>query len=98
MATGSVTPFNPITTVTVAASTTAAQATGLPITDSILVFNETAAVAFVIIGPGNASTGNTPIAAGGRQLFMGSLGSTASVILASGTGNVYFTAGNGTAY
>jgi hypothetical protein len=98
MATGSIVPFMPLATVTVAASTTTAQATGLPSTDSILVVNSTASVAFVAIGPGSATTGNTPIQAGGRQLFKGTLGGKASVILASGTGAVYFTAGDGTAY
>lgn len=97
MSTGSIVPFTPLATVTVAASTTAAQATGLPPSDSVLVFNATGAVAFVAFS-GTATPASTPVPPGGRQLFAGTLGKTASVILASGTGAVYLTAGNGTAY
>lgn len=97
MATGSIVPFMPLATITVAASTTAAQASGLPASDSVLVFNAAGATAFVTFS-GTASTAFTPVPAGGRQLFAGTLGKTASVILASGTGSVFFTAGNGTQY
>lgn len=97
MATGSIVPFTPLATIAVAASTTAAEATGLQNSDSVLVFNSTGAVAFVTFAD-TASATSTPVPVGARQLFAGTLGKTASVILASGAGTVYFTAGNGTAY
>ncbi len=98
MSTGNVAPFKPILTETVAASTTAANATGLPPSDSILVYNAAATTAFVSMS-GAATTASTPVPPGGRQLFAaGPLVTSASVVLASGTGAVYFTAGAGTAY
>jgi hypothetical protein len=56
-------------------------------------------VAFVAIGVSTATVANTPVPAGTRQLFDSSpYVTSAAVILASGTGSVYFTAGLGTAY
>jgi hypothetical protein len=67
--------------------------------DAVLVFNSTAAVAFVQMGGGTATATSTPVPAGGRQLFAaGPYSTPPSVVLASGTGTVYFTAGSGTAY
>ncbi len=98
MSTGAIQPFEPIATVTVAATTSSAAAV-LPASDAILVFNSTSAIAFVAIGGATATSAGTPIPSGGRQLFAGGLYVTsAAVILASGSGSVYFTAGQGTAY
>jgi hypothetical protein len=98
MATGTISPFTPIATATIAASTTAAGAT-VPGADSMLVFNSTAATAFLATSGTASPTNGTPIPAGARQLFGGSpLGLTVSVVLASGTGSVFVTAGNGTGY
>jgi hypothetical protein len=98
MSTGNVAAFKPILAETVAASTTPASATGLPSADSILVYNAAGATAFVSIGAA-ATTASTPVPAGGRQLFAaGPLVTSASVVLSSGTGAVYLTAGNGTAW
>jgi hypothetical protein len=98
MATGLVQPFEPIGVVTVAASTTSALATIAP-ADSVLVFNASAATAFVVTGVVATAASGVPIPAGGRQLFSaGPYVTQMAVILASGTGSVYFTSGNGTAY
>jgi hypothetical protein len=99
MATGQTVPFTPLATVTVAATTTASTPAAVQASDSLLVFNSSAAVAFVSLN-GTASAANgTPVPAGGRQLFAnGSLGNKVSVVLASGTGRVFLTAGQGTAY
>ncbi|HUN01062.1 MAG TPA: hypothetical protein PLI96_11345 [Halothiobacillus sp.] len=98
MATGQSVPFTPLSTVTIAASTTASTPVSVPGSDSVLVFNASAATAFVSLGA-TASTASTPVPAGGRQLFSNtSLGNKLSVVLASGTGSVYATAGQGTAY
>jgi hypothetical protein len=99
MSTGTTQAFSPISTATAAASTTSASVTLPANADSILVFNATAAVAFVAIGVSTATVANTPVPAGTRQLFDSSpYVTSAAVILASGTGSVYFTAGLGTAY
>jgi hypothetical protein len=96
MATGSVVPFSPQSTVTVAAGTVAAGG-AVPPSDAVLVFNASIAVAFVSF-TGEAAAG-TPIPAGGSRLFAGAPSiRTASVILESGAGNVYLTTGSGTAY
>jgi hypothetical protein len=98
MATGQVVPFTPIVTLTIAASTTASAPAIVPGTDSLLVYNATSATAFVVLGS-SANTASTPVPPGGRQLFANnSLGNKVSVVLASGSGSVYVTAGNGTAY
>jgi hypothetical protein len=98
MSTGAIQPFEPIATVTVAA-TTSSVAVVLPPSDAILVFNSTSAVAFVVIGSANATSAGTPVPAGGRQLFGGGpYVASAAVVLANGSGSVYFTAGQGTAY
>jgi hypothetical protein len=99
MATGTIQPFQPISTATAAASTTSAVVALPANADSVLVYNSTAAIAFVAIGAGTATAANTPVPAGGRQLFDSSpYVTSAAVILASGSGSVYFTAGLGTAY
>ncbi len=105
MATGSVSPFQPVSVLTIAASTTSAAGSITP-ADSVLVYNASAGVAFVVIG----AVGQTPVATalngvavppGARQLFYGgpNAGSVA-VILATGTtaANVYVASGNGTVY
>jgi dTDP-4-amino-4,6-dideoxygalactose transaminase len=97
MATGSISPFSPISTTTIAASDVSASGT-VAAGDALLVYNATAATAFVALG-GVASTASTPIPPGGRQLFASNpFITTVSVVLASGAGNVYVTAGSGTAY
>ncbi|HTJ88889.1 MAG TPA: hypothetical protein VL356_01735 [Acidocella sp.] len=97
MATGSISPFSPIGTTTIAASNVAVSGK-VAAAEALLVYNATAATAFVSLG-GVASTASTPIPPGGRQLFASNpFISTVSVVLGSGTGNVYVSAGSGTAY
>jgi hypothetical protein len=99
MATGSIQGFSPIATATASATTTSVAVTLPANADSILVFNATAATAFVAIGVSTATLANCPVPAGARQLFDSSpYVTSAAVILASGTGAVYFTSGLGTAY
>lgn len=97
MATGSISPFSPIKTTAIAASTTAVSGT-LAAAEALLVYNAASSTAFVALG-GTATTASTPVPPGARQLFASNSFITAvSVLLASGTGNVYVTAGSGTAY
>ena len=97
MATGRIAPFSPSSTTILAASTTASSGT-VAAADALLVYNAAAATAFVSLG-GSASTASTPVPPGARQLFASNpFVTTVSVMLASGTGNVYVTAGSGTAY
>ena len=62
----------------------------------------TASVAFVRLGTAGmspASAADTPVPPGGRMLIdAGRLVSEASAVLASGTGTVYFTRGDGSVY
>jgi hypothetical protein len=98
MSTGTIQPFEPIATATIAASTSSAAA-ALPASDSILVFNSTGVTAFVTVGATTATSAGTPVPPGARQLFAGGpYVTSAAVVLGSGSGNVYFTAGQGTAY
>lgn len=111
MSTGSLQPFRPSTragTVTLAAGTTAASATlpnftaagTMPSAEaSLLVLNTTAAVAFVRFDGNPATPNDLPVPPGGSRLLdIGSYASNASAILASGTGNVFFTRGSGSSY
>jgi hypothetical protein len=101
MATGSAQPFSPVSTATIAATTTSQSA---PITpaDSILVNNATGGIVFVALGGvggspvANAAT-NAPVPPGSRQLFAGGpyVGSVA--VIAAVAGNVYVSSGSGTA-
>jgi hypothetical protein len=97
MATGSISPFSPIGTTMIAASTGAVSGT-VAAAEALLVYNATAATAFVALG-GTATLTSTPVPPGGRQLFASNPFITrVSVMLASGSGDVYVTAGSGTAY
>ena len=102
MASGASLPFRPSGTTSIVASTAAAATNLAGGGSSILVFNSTGAVAFIRFGvaSGTAATnGDTPIPAGGRMLLDGGpLVTHASAILASGTGTVYFTRGDGSVY
>ena len=102
MASGASMPFRPSGTTAVAASTAAASTRLAEGGSSILVFNNAGAVAFVRFGVASgtaATTADTPVPAGGRMLLDGGpLVTQASVILAAGTGTVYFTRGDGSVY
>lgn len=102
MASGASLPFRPAGTVSVAASTTAEAAALVSGGSSILVFNDSGAVAFIRFGMNTgvaASASDTPVPAGARMLLdAGTLVTHASALLASGTGTVYFTRGDGSIY
>lgn len=102
MASGASLPFRPSGTTSVAASTAAAATMLASGGSSILVFNNSGAVAFVRFGMNTtpaASTGDTPVPAGARMLLdAGTLVTHASAVLASGTGSVFFTRGDGSIY
>ncbi len=101
MVSGIASPFQASTnasTVTLAASTTAATA-NLPGTgESVLILNTTGAIAFVRVGGANttATQSDLPVAPGGTVLLnCGPLASVAAAILSTGSGNVMFTRGSG---
>ena len=102
MASGASLPFRPSGTTAVAASTAAAVTALSGGGSSILVFNSTAAVAFVSFGVAAgiaAANSDTPVPAGARMLLdAGPLVTYASAILVSGSGTVYFTRGDGSVY
>lgn len=85
-------------TVTVAASTSSAAGT-LPITSSdVRVYNATDAIAFVKFSNAAAPTATSadiPIPPGGVEVFGANGAKYVGVILASSSGNVYFTSGRG---
>jgi hypothetical protein len=102
MSSGSTQPFRPSVTATISASTTAAYASIVGHGEAVLVTNTTGAVAFIRFGTNNTVTAtNTdmPVPANGRLLLhCGSVASTTSVILTSGSGTVYVSRGDGTVY
>jgi hypothetical protein len=100
MSTGSTQPFAASATATFAATTSTLSAP-LGSGDTALVYNASAGIAFVSFGNGAAVATLTgvPIPPGAtRLLYIGPVANFAAVILSTGTGNVYVTSGNGTAY
>ncbi len=99
MSIGASLPFRPSGTMSVAGSTSAASTVLLGGGSSVLVFNASGSVAFVRFGMEAAlvaSIGDTPVPPGGRMLVdAGRLVTHAGAVLASGTGDVYFTRGDG---
>ncbi len=94
MATGSIAPFNPLNS-TVLAATSSFQAVNIPTGDSVLFYNSSAAVCQVSFVGGSTIY----IPPGGRMMVAGTqFVQQALIDVASGTGNVYIMAGNGTAY
>lgn len=100
MSTGSTQPFVPSGTATLAA-TVASASVSLSQGDTVLVFNSSAAIAFVAFGNGAATAlvaSSTPVPAGAQMmLYVGPIANTGAAILSAGTGSVYFTSGTGTA-
>jgi hypothetical protein len=101
MASGSIAAFSPEATVSVAAST-ASTAVALGTGPSLLVYNGSSSTAFLRLGATTALTATTaamPIPAGSQVLLgIGATVSAAAVILATGTGQVFFTRGSGAFY
>ena len=94
--------FAPVdrSTVTLSGSTTPTAVTAIPLAPGsgpyqVRVFNLAGAVAYVRLG-GVASSADLPMPAGGVEVLTVQPGvTTISVVLASGTGNVYATLGSG---
>jgi DNA-binding beta-propeller fold protein YncE len=100
MASGSVSPFNPEATVSIAATTTSATAAIPGTGPTLLVFNSTAATAFLRLGTGTLTARVTdfPVPSGAQMLLSVSPTVTAAaVILSSGSGTVYVSRGTGSA-
>jgi hypothetical protein len=99
MTVGSVNPFKPLGTITLAASTTPASAT-LPLTgDSLRIVNTTSAIAYIALGKGTATatTGSYPVPPGAAALIAaGPYIDAVAVVLESGSGSVFVTVGEGT--
>jgi hypothetical protein len=101
MATGSIQPLKVAGTVVIAASTTSANAQLAGAGDSVLVTNLAGAAAFVAFGTDatvTAAQAGIAVPAGQRLLLSVGLYSWAAAVLASGTGNVSFSRGEGSAY
>ncbi|MDE8348931.1 MAG: hypothetical protein POG74_05525 [Acidocella sp.] len=102
MATGSTQPFRPAGTSTIAASTNSASAALVGGGSAVLVYNSAAATAYFRLGAATGLTAlpsDTPVPPGAQMLVDGGpFVSSAAVVLATGTGMVYFTLGDGDTY
>lgn len=102
MSIGASLPFRPAGTASVAASTSAAAVALVGGGSSVLVFNAASGIAFVRFGMAGvaASAGSDlPVPPGGLMLVdAGRLATYASAVLASGSGSVFFTRGDGSVY
>lgn len=99
MSLGSSNPFLPAATVTLVAGTTAANVPSAGGGDAVLITNTTASLAYVRFGTDatvQATAGDTPVLPNSRLLLRcGPLVSYFSALLASGSGSVSFTRGDG---
>jgi hypothetical protein len=102
MSVGATQPFRPAGTAAASASTTVVTVALNGGGGAVLVYNATAATAFFRLGSASgltATMADTPVPPGGRMLVdAGPFVNSAAVILASGTGTVYFTLGDGDTY
>lgn len=102
MSIGSALPFRPSGTVAVSASASAASVALVGGGSSVLVFNGAGTVAFVRFGMDGVIAANAtdlPVPPGQRVLVdAGPRVTYGSAVLASGTGSVYFTRGDGSVY
>src|ERR1700688_3540868 len=99
MAVGSITPFRPTGTVTLSAGTSSASVTLAGGGDTVVVTNTTSSLAFVGFGADpsvTASASDMPVMPGAKvMLSVNGLVSHAAALLASGSGAVLFTRGDG---
>ena len=99
MATGSVTPFRPTGTVSISAGTSSTSVQLAGGGDSVVVTNTVASLAFIRFGADPtvlASVADMPILPNARvMLAVNSLITYAAVVLASGSGAVLLTRGDG---
>jgi hypothetical protein len=102
MSSGSIQPFRPAGTVAATASTSATTVALSGGGQAVLVYNASSATAFFRLGAAAgiaALATDTPVPPGMRMITdAGPFVSYASVLLASGTGTVYFTLGDGDTY
>lgn len=86
-------------TVAIAASTTSASAAIPAGSESVLVQNTSASLAFVRTTPGTASSSDVPLLAGARILLSaGPYAVAVSAVLVTGTGTIYVTPVTGVSY
>jgi hypothetical protein len=99
MALGSTSPFRPAGSVSVAATTVSATSALAGGGESVVVTNNAASLAFVRFGSDStvsASSADMPVLPNSRaMLSVNSLIGFVAVTLASGSGNVFFTRGDG---
>jgi hypothetical protein len=99
LSSGSIAPFQPAVTVSIAASTTSANAPVSGAGEAMLITNTTTSLAYVSFGADatlSASNAATPVLPASHILLRcGPLVSYCAVVLASGTGTVIFTRGDG---
>lgn len=99
MSIGSNQPFRPAGTVSLSAGTASSAVALSGGGESVVVTNAAQAVAFVTFGPTAAVTATTagmPVLPGGRVLLAAHAHTRfAAAVLASGSGSLYFTLGDG---
>lgn len=103
MSTGSTQPFRIAGTAQLAASSSSSS---IPLSgggEAVLVYNATSSIAFVRFGVGAglvATSSDTPVPPGSRMLMHvgGPFVTMAAAVLASGSGTVFFSRGDGTVY
>lgn len=99
MANGSIAPFRPTGTASLSATTSSAAVALAGGGDSVVVTNTTASLAYIRFGSDSsvsASAADMPIMASSRiMLGVNSLVRYAAAVLASGTGTILFTRGDG---
>jgi hypothetical protein len=99
MPSGSITPFRPTGTATLSATTSSAAVALAGGGDSVVVTNTTASLAYVRFGSDatvSASNADMPIMANSQvMLAVNFLVTYAAVILATGSGTLMFTRGDG---
>jgi len=100
---GSTQPFRPSGTAVLAAGIGSANVPLVGGGDAVLIYNSSAAVAYVRFGTAPsvaANAADTPIPPGARMLMHlgGPFVTIAAALLAAGSGTVFFTRGDGTVY
>ena len=102
MATGSTQPLMVSATATLAAGTNSSAAALVGTGEAVLVYNAASAVAFIRFGMDDtvvATSADMPIPPASRMLIhAGDFSKTVAAILASGSGTLYFSRGQGTVY
>jgi hypothetical protein len=102
MATGSTQPLMVSATATLAAGTTSSNVALAGSGEAVLVYNATGVLAFIRFGMDAtvvATSADMPIPPGARMLIhAGEFSKTVAAVLASGSGALYFSRGQGTVY